>query len=50
MEEENITSDEIEKELSELSIFLNNNADKINELRKNYATELSNLITSELKT
>ena len=49
LEEENITSDEIEKELSELSIFLNNNADKINELRKNYATELSNLITSELK-
>ena len=49
LEEENISSEEIEKELKEISAFLNNNADKIDELRKKYAVELSNLITVELK-
>ena len=49
LEGQNLTTEELEKEIDELLNSMNGNSSRITSLRKKYAEELSEIITEELK-
>lgn len=49
LEGENLTSDELEEEIKELTLSMEDNSNKIKEERNKYSIELSDILTEELK-